>query len=357
MRNNFNIKNPIFRPHSYNDYERDIKKIWLDKNENADLKINKFYKKEFLSKIPSRYLFSYPSLGETYLKVSKFCNTSKNQILLTHGSDGGIKTVFESMIKKNDKVLILSPTFEMYEVYCKMYQAKYKFFNYSIINNKIDLDFSNLIKTIAIFKPKLLCLASPDSPTGFSYDKEKIDKILELSQKKNIFILIDEAYYLFSKKTFINKINNFKNLAIVRSMGKAFGLAGLRVGFIISNKLNVDYFRSYRGMYEINNIAAYMINKIFCKRGIKIVKNSVHRLIQAKKFFLKKLEKNQNVKFIDTEANFVHLKILKDRKKIIKKLSMVCEFKKKQKHPILKDYIRISLTTKKNFINILDALN
>ena len=140
-------------------------------------------------------------------------------------------------------------------------------------------------------------------------------------------------------------------------MGKAFGVAGLRVGFIISNKLNIDYFRSYRGMYEINNIAAYMINKILTKKGIKIVKNSVERLIQGKKYFLKNLKKNQNIKFIDTNANFIHLKILKNRKKIINKLSKLCEFKKKQKHPILKDYIRLSLTTKKNFINILEALN
>ena len=357
MKKNFKIKKPIFRPYSYKDYERNIKKIWLDKNENTDEVINNFFKKEFLNQIPPRYLYSYPSLAETYAKVSKFCKKNKNQILLTHGSDGGIKTIFESIVKQNDKVIIFSPTFEMYDVYCKLYQAKYKTINYSIKDKKIYLNFSRLFKTLKEFKPKLICFASPDSPTGFFFNQIQVKKILEFSKKNNIFVLIDEAYYLFSEKTYINEINKYKNLAIIRSMGKAFGVAGLRVGFIVSNKINIDFFRSYRGMYEINNIAAYMLNKILTKKGIKEVKNSVNRLIEGKKFFLKNLKKNPNIEFIDTHANFIHLKILKDKNKIIKKINEICVFKKRQKHPILKDYIRLSLTTKKNFINILKVLN
>ena len=60
-------------------------------------------------------MYSYPSLVAYMLKVSKFCKKNKNRILLTHGSDGGIKTIFESIVKQNDKVIIFSPTFEMYD--------------------------------------------------------------------------------------------------------------------------------------------------------------------------------------------------------------------------------------------------
>ena len=110
-------------------------------------------------------------------------------------------------------------------------------------------------------------------------------------------------------------------------------------------------------MYEINNIAAYMLNKILTNSGMRKVNRSVLKLKEGKKFFLNNLNKNSNVEYINTSANFIHLKILKNKKKIINNLSKICEFKKKQNHPILKDYIRLSLTTKKNYINILKILN
>ena len=218
MKKTFKLLKPIFRPNSFQEKERNITKLWLDKNENSDNEINKFYKKKFLNKIPSRYIFSYPSLAETYSKISKYTNLRKNQILLTSGSDSGIKIIFESIVKKNDKVMILSPTFEMYEVYCKLFQSNYKKIQYSLKDKKIYLEMDKFLKTIKTFKPKLLCFASPDSPTGFSFKEKDVNTILNFSKKNNIFILIDEAYFLFNNKTLIKKINSFDNLAIVRSM-------------------------------------------------------------------------------------------------------------------------------------------
>ena len=73
------------------------------------------------------------------------------------------------------------------------------------------------LKTIKTFKANfMLCI--PKWSTGFSYKKKDVNTILNFSKKNNIFILIDEAYFLFNNKTLIKKINSFDNLAIVRSM-------------------------------------------------------------------------------------------------------------------------------------------
>ena len=357
MKNFFKLPKPIFRPDSFKDKERDINKLWLDKNENSHRDLNLFMKKNILNNIPPRYIFSYPSLANTYSKISNNLNVQKKQILLTAGSDGGIKTVFESMIQKKDKVLIMSPTFEMYDVYCQLYQSKYKKIDYSLSKGKFDIDLNKIINTLKTFKPKLFCFAYPDSPTGFSFKEKDVQKILNFCKKNEIFVLIDEAYYFFSKKTFIKKIKMFDNLAIVRSAGKAFALAGLRAGFIVSDEKNINYFKSYRNMYEINGIAAYMLNQIYTKNGINKIEKTVKKLEEGKNFFLKALNKNSNIEFIDTEANFIHLKILKKKNIIIKKLEKICEFKKNQRHPALKDYIRLSLTTKKNFSKILKIID
>ena len=93
-----------------------------------------------------------------------------------------------------------------------------------------------MIKKIKNEKPKILCLANPNSPTGTIIEKKNILKLIKTCKKNNCYILIDEAYYGFSKETSKNFVKRFENIFIVRSLSKAWGLAGLRLGYIISNK-------------------------------------------------------------------------------------------------------------------------
>ena len=98
-------------------------------------------------------------------------------------------------------------------------------------------------------------MSNPNSPTGTIIDKKDIKKILVKTKKLNIPVIIDEAYYGFTKQTTINLISKYKNLFVTRTFSKMFGLAGLRVGFIASNSKNIEYISKLKPMYETNSVA------------------------------------------------------------------------------------------------------
>ncbi len=106
----------IYRPDWIIDSIRKSNKLWLDKNENADEILLKQTKK-MLKNIDKNIIFSYPSLAPIYKKLARSLKISPKKILLSAGSDAGIKTIFETFVNEKDKVLRTNPTFAMYEIY------------------------------------------------------------------------------------------------------------------------------------------------------------------------------------------------------------------------------------------------
>ena len=210
--------------------ERKKTKVWVDKNENSDEFLGKINLAN-LKKITKNDIFSYPDLGKLYLLLSKNLKINYRNILITNGADGAIKLVFDTFThKKKLVVLRFEPSFAMYKIYSKIFSTKDIVINYKKKNDEPEIKQDEIIKKIKKFKPNLLLLANPNSPTGTLLNKKEIINIIKVAKKYNCLVLLDEAYYPYSKLSLINQINLFKNLVVVRSL-KAFGLSGLRVGF------------------------------------------------------------------------------------------------------------------------------
>ncbi len=350
-----NKLNIINRPDRTKEQPRDPNKFWLDKNENTDQILNRKLK-SLLKKISSKYIYSYPDIGNLYLLLSKYLRVNYKNLLLTHGSDGAIKTVFESFIEPGDHVIISNPTFAMYQAYGELYRAKIIYANYKIKKKKIFLDPNEIIFLLKKYKPKLLCIANPDSPSGQIIPELKLKKIINFCKKINTKVLMDEAYYLFYNKSLLKHIFKFHNLIICRSLGKAWGLAGLRIGFLVSNSKIITYLNSSKPMYEINNIAVYLFSEMLKKKNIKLVQESARRLLDAKKYFLNEIRKLNIFEFLDTKANFVHINFGPYREKIVNNLSKIAYIRDKQDFKYLKNYTRITLTNKNNFLKILKLI-
>ena len=290
-------------------------------------------------------------MAKLYSKLARLLKVKSKNLLLTSGSDTGIKTVFECLVKPGDKVLRTEPTFAMYGVYCKMFSAKEIKINYKRYNNKFYIDLKKLKKEIKNKKPKLICLPVPDSPTGSVISDNEMDEILKISRNFRSIVLIDEAYFDFYKKNFLKKINKFNNLIIVRSFSKGWGLAGLRLGCLISNDKIINILHKVKPMYEINNIGAKILEKFIEKKYLKNIKVSVNKQIKGKKYFIEFLKK-RHINFIDTKANFIHVELGKNEKKIEKKLNKIIYYRNMCSYKQLKNFHRFTLTDKNNFIKI-----
>lgn len=333
--------------------DRNFKKICLDKNENNDENLKKIYHKIFDKNFKNSVSY-YPNLYDTYNSIAKLNKVSISNILVGAGSDGIIRSVFETFIQKGDLVLKTSPTFQMYEIYSKIYQAKTIDVQYINKENNISFDFEKFIKIIQNLKIKLICLPNPDSPTGTIISNKKMEIILKEANKKNIIVLIDEAYYHFYDKSVIKFLKRYKNLIISRTFAKAWGLAGLRIGYGIANQELIKYMNKVKSMYEVNTFAAHIIPQVTTKK--KNVIKSVKILNNSKKFFLKELRK-MGFKTLKSYGNFCHVKFGIKSKKIHKVLKKHVLYKENFKENCLKGYSRFSLTNKKNFEKILKLIS
>lgn len=347
-------KNKFFFRTSWNTQARESSKLWLDKNENNDPYLEKIYL-SILKKIKFTDISAYPDLTDTYKKISKFLKLGKNRIYLTAGSDLAIKAIFETLVLPGDKVLITHPTYAMYGIYCELFKAKKILINYEFSKKSPFLEVNKIILAIKSLKPKLICLPNPDSPTGQTISNVNIKKIICLAKKNRGFVLIDEAYYLFYKKSLANSINQFTNLLVIRSASKAMGIAGLRVGLVLSNPSLISKIFMHKPMYEISSLGSFFLKEIIKPQNYRLIKNSVNRLLDGKKIFIDYLKK-KNLKYFNSYGNFIHVNFGKFKIKIIRRLQKYIYFRVEESHPSLKGYSRISLTTKQNFKSIIKII-
>jgi len=334
----------LTRPYGYNFDERSKSKLWLDKNENIDPLLGKTIK-DIINKVSESALF-YPENKNIYTLLAKIENIDKSNIIFTHGSDGGIRSIFQLLIKSGDSVLITDPTFAMYDVYCKIYQAKKVKVSYELSSNQLTIDYTKTLKEIKKNRVKLFCLPNPDSPSGVFHNSKFIDKAVNLLSKNNGYLLIDEAYYPFYNSTWIQKIKKYENLFIVRSFSKSFGVAGLRIGYIASSSNLIDKLNLIKPMYEVSSLSLEVAYSLLKK--INKVHASIKRLNKGKNYF-ENFFKKKGYKVLKTEGNFSHILLPNLDINLFKKY---CYFRYFNSGP-LNGFSRFTSTNIKNFKELL----
>lgn len=163
---------------------------------------------------------------------------------------------------------------------------------------------------------KLIVITNPNSYTGKSIPRKVLDNFIKKCNEKEILVVIDEVYKDFAKEDCSQFIDEYNNLICIRSFSKSLGVAGLRVGYILSNSEVIKYL--YRNSFgvEINSVAAKIV-EFFCDNP-KYYEQLVNNIIDSKKKFVDKLI-SIGVSPVDTDTNFIPIKI-KERDKLVKYL-------------------------------------
>ena len=285
-----------------------LDQIRLDKNERADAHLSFFFNK-LKNNITSDLISAYPEFDRIYKKLSKKLKVNTNNIVFTAGSDQAIKNTFELFYKKNKEVITIDPTFAMVDIYCKIFRTRQIKIGY---DNNLKLRLKDIYGAINK-NTSLIILANPNSPTGTVITKRDLIKIIKKAAKYNAKVLLDEAYHEFSTYNFSSKIKDYKNLIIIRTFSKIFGLAGLRAGYVLSNKEIIKKYFAIKPMYEINSIAVKALELILSnQKFINFYLKEMREGEEYAKIFCKK----NNFKFIKCHANFFHIYFNHDPKKI-----------------------------------------
>jgi len=260
------------------------KAIRLDKNERVS-EFDKYFLNKIKKKINSNYLTTYPEIEQLYKILAKKFKLNKEMFILTAGSDMAIRNCFELFVRRNDRIITLSPTYGMVDVYAKLYGCKQVKINFG---RKLKLDIVELINKINS-KTKLIIIANPNSPTGTIIENRQLIEIFKKAKKFNCYVLIDEAYYGFYKNTVLPFLKKFPNLIVSRSFSKAYGLAGCRVGMLIANKTTAKRLYKFRPMYEINSISVLIVKEMI--KNDSILKKYIQETKKGKKHLIKTLDK------------------------------------------------------------------
>lgn len=271
-------------------------RVKLDANEGSNYLLKDGFKIEEFK--PNLYPDSdSKSLRE---KMADYYGCKSDNIMVGNGSSELINTVINAYCDKGDKVISFVPSFSMYQTYCDLCGAEY-------VGIETKGDFSqNIDKLINAAKeqnPKIVILCNPNNPTGYVTSREDILKLLNSIQDS--LIILDEAYADFSEVSVIDLINNFENLIVMRTLSKAFGLAGLRVGALIAKAITVKYIWKVKVPYNINILSQYAAEKAL--GNIDRVKDYINSVKQERSNVINKL-KTMNFEVYQTGANFIFVK-------------------------------------------------
>tara|TARA_B110000444_G_scaffold90697_1_gene85709 strand:+ start:50532 stop:51620 length:1089 start_codon:yes stop_codon:yes gene_type:complete len=328
-----NIKR-IFEP-----YKNRKNFIRLDRNEDPIGWSSKFFK-DWVNSISQYDLTAYSDSDALVKSISHWQKVKKDQIYITAGSDAAIKNIFEVFVEPNYKIILQEPSWRMYEVYSLIYGAKMIKINY---DSNLNLDLKNLIKLINEEKPKIVVIANPNQPTGTIIKASIIEKIIQVSKENKCLIIIDEAYYLFTKQTSYKMIEKYNNLIIVRTFSKAFGLAGLRIGYCIANSKIIKKLKILRPVTDSNSLGLKAAEHSI--KNINYNKLRIKLIIEGRNWLIKVLKKN-NIETFESHTNFILLKC-KNKKSALQIIKMTKQKGYLIKGPFdkypLKNMIRISI--------------
>jgi histidinol-phosphate aminotransferase len=321
--------------------------ILLDANENS---LGSVIKDEH-----NLQLNRYPDPAQNILrkKLANYLNVSTKNIFFGVGSDEIIDLLIRIFCDpKKDLVLIPEPTYGMYKVACDVNDVN----TISIPLNKnfqIDVDTTlNAVKK----NTKIIFLCSPNNPTGNLLSEKSV---LEIAKNFNGIVVIDEAYIDFSEKySFISNLKNHKNLVIIRTFSKAWGLAGIRCGYSIADEFITSLLFKIKAPYNLNKLTANAILDALSK--VK-QKNKFAKKLNSERdklvFQLKGIKQVQKV--YKADANFILFKI-KNATEVYNKLAKGGVIIRNRSNQLnLEDCLRVSIGTpqeNKMFINKLKTI-
>ncbi|MBU2877033.1 histidinol-phosphate transaminase [Aliiglaciecola lipolytica] len=273
----------------------EVQQTWLNANEspfanNYDVDSERF----------NRYPDCQPtSVINSYAAYSK---VAAENTLVSRGADEGIELLIRAFCTPaKDAILICPPTYGMYAISAET-------FNVGVHKAPLNDDFSLDVESICAHKDKvkLVFICSPNNPTGTSVDSAQLQQVVE-HFADSALVVVDEAYIEFDwHSTWANKLATYPNLVILRTLSKAFALAGIRCGFTLAAPAVIQALLKVIAPYPIPEPVAQIAKQALQTLGIDRMKLQVSELNAQRALLKERLMSIPSVELVgDDKANFI----------------------------------------------------
>lgn len=298
------------------------------------------------------YINRYPDGSCFYLRnaLAKKLKVKPANLIFGNGSDEIIDMVIKTFVEEDENIITADITFLEYEITSKVNNRKIitiplRYFKYDLeaIKRKIDN------------KTKLIFISNPNNPTGTYVTRYEVNEFLK-GLPDNIIVVFDEAYDLFvDVNDFPNSILylDTKNVIVLKTFSKAFGLAGLRIGYAIARPEFASYMERVRQPFNVNTLAqvaalAALADKKFLNKTRKVV-------LEGRRYICDSLDR-LGTPYIPSMANFILMDVGKDAISVFKSMLRYGVIVRDMSQYGLKNFIRVTIGTRKEnqrFIKVL----
>ncbi|MDV7105976.1 histidinol-phosphate transaminase [Vibrio sp. TH_r3] len=286
----------------------------------------------------------YPDFLPTDIATAyqQYCNTSV-PTLAVRGADEAIDLIIRTFCQPaKDKILICSPTYAMYE-FCA------DAFTVGTIDVPLSLpSFTLNVDEIAskATEANVVFLCSPNNPTGNLLAKETIIEVLEKTSDSAL-VVVDEAYIDFEiESNLVTLIEQYPNLIVIRTLSKAFGLAAVRCGFILTNPEIMGYLKKLIPPYPMPDSSSHIVLQALSNDGLLKMRQRVDELNATKEKFIDSI---RHLKWIETiypsATNFVLIKTDSSINLFQYLLDQGIVTRNQSHEPALSDCVRITIGT------------
>ena len=240
-------------------------------------------------------LYPDPTAAPLVEELAGFYQVNPDQVFVGVGSDDVLSMCFLTFFNSEKPILFPDITYSFYKVWADLYRIPYEC-------QKLDENF-RLIKEDYYKENGGVIFPNPNAPTGIYEELDVVEDII--AHNRDAIVIVDEAYVDFAGRSAIELIDKYDNLIVVQTFSKARSMAGMRIGYAISNPTLIRYLNDAK--YSFNS---YTMNQTSLVCGVEAVKdkeyfeNGIRKIVETREWAKEELKK-LGFHCLDSKSNFI----------------------------------------------------
>jgi histidinol-phosphate aminotransferase len=293
----------------------------------------------------------YPDPHATRLRegLAARVGVPADHLAIGNGSDEIIGALIHALGRPDTRVVSPEPSFSMYGILARGAGVDYRG---APLTAEFELDVDAVRDAMRPDGLNIVFLSYPNNPTGACWDRDAIANLLEMP---DVLLVVDEAYYEYSGKTFLAELDGHRNLIVLRTFSKAFGLASLRIGFMVADPEWVACVDKVRLPYNVN--AMSQVAALTMLDHDDRVAEHLRWVMEERDRVLAAMEEADGIELFRTDANFVLFRAAEGAQVVFDRLLDAGVLIRNLDRPgLLRDCLRVTIGTPAENTAFLGAL-
>jgi len=303
-------KYPLTNPKAWTFKDSALKLDWNESDENLPAPLVE----EAIERLKSYNLNWYPPIVNKPLleAISDYVQLPLKNIRYAPGSDAVNECLITALLNYGDVVCIVSPNYDHFRNLAEVHGGTINHFRFNG-----EINYEKLDEFLEKSNPIAVYISSPNNPTGVCFDGANLVRFLK--KYKSTYFVVDEAYFEFSSKTVSGLVVDYQNLAVTRSLSKAFGAASIRFGYLLASETIIQIYDLVANVKATPLFTQILAEVLITNRDY--VYERVARTTEYRKKLLHILDRF-NISYHDSEANFVLINFdcQKQKERLIRRL-------------------------------------